>query len=75
MKSFVYTRLEDAAERVLLKGGQTLEITLVGVAVAAQRHQFPCVVAASSERLWVVKFQLVAEGVALVAALAAAVVV
>ena len=67
--------LKDAAERVLLEGGQTFKIALVGVAIAAKRHEFLRVVPASSERLWVVKFQLVAEGVALVAARAAAMVV
>ena len=58
-----------------MEGRQTLEIALVGMAVAAERYQFLSVVPAGSEGLRVVQFQLIAEGVALVAAHAAAVVV
>ena len=46
--------LEDAAERILLKGGETLEVTLVSVSVAAQRHKLLGVVAAGSKWLWVI---------------------
>ena len=75
MEGSEYAGLEDAAKRILLKGGETLEVTLVSVTVAAQRHKLLSVVPASSERLWVIQLELIAEGIALVAAHAAAVVV
>ena len=75
MERSEHAGLEDAAERILLKGGETLEVTLVSVTVAAQRHKLLSVVPASSEGLGMIQFELIAEGVALVAAHAAAVVV
>ena len=54
-----YARLEDAAERILLKGGETLEVTLVSVTVAAQRHKLLSVVPASSEGLGMIQFELI----------------
>ena len=75
VEGFEYAWLEDATQRVFLERRQTLQVAFVRVTVTTQWHQFLSVVAAGSQRLWMVQLQLIAECVALVAALTTLVVI
>ena len=64
MERSIYGGIKDAGQRVVLKRGQTLQVTLVRVAVRAQGHELLLTVAIVAQGDRMVKFQVVRKFVA-----------
>ena len=64
MKSSIYGGIKDAGQRVVLKRRQTLQVTLVRMAIRAQGHELLLTVAIVAQGDRMIKFQVVRKFVA-----------